>query len=457
MATQSSKPNFLFIMADQLRHDYLGCAGTDWIHTPNIDRLAARGVRFTQACANAPVCAPARISLATGVAPHRSGRLTNSDFLPRRQPTYYQQLRDHGYVVGCVGKVDLAKPDHFNGSRGDRPVMFTYGFTHPVEIEGKLHAGTSPEPLGPYGTYLASKGKYQAFYEDYRRRASNKKTAMSDTSILDAEDFADSFIGRRSCEWLEANTSEFPWHLFVSFVGPHDPYDPPAEYSARCRNRQVPDPLGVGRISDKPCWHADRRKGFTAEQITQARRQYIAAMELIDDQIGQIIETLERTGQAENTCIVFASDHGDMLGDHDMSHKTIFFESALRVPLIACGPGIASGAVSDTCVELSDIGPTLCELAGVPVLTDIDAKSFVPTLRDPAVSHRTSTLASLAAGRCVRTPRHKLVLNQNDVTELYDLEQDPGEQHNLASERRELLSEMKSLCGSRLKEGQWLR
>ena len=142
----SERPNILFIMSDQHRHDYVGCAGAKFIRTPNLDSLAARGVRFTQCCSNAPLCTPARIGLASGLQPSRLGSLDNESFLPRSVTTYYQRLRDAGYRVGCVGKLDLAKPDEYNGRDGDRPCVFGWGFTNPEEIEGKMDAGTSPTP-----------------------------------------------------------------------------------------------------------------------------------------------------------------------------------------------------------------------------------------------------------------------------------------------------------------------
>ena len=144
-----SRPNILFIMDDQHRYDYLGAAGADFLRTPHLDRVAAAGVRFTQCTTNAPVCAPARVGLASGLQPSRLGCLDNSGRLPLGTTTYYQRLRDSGYRVGCVGKLDLRKSDGYNGRYGDRPYAYSWGFTHPEECEGKMHAGSSPTPIGP--------------------------------------------------------------------------------------------------------------------------------------------------------------------------------------------------------------------------------------------------------------------------------------------------------------------
>ncbi|MBT3272035.1 MAG: sulfatase-like hydrolase/transferase, partial [Spirochaetales bacterium] len=139
---KAEKPNVLLIMSDQQRFDYLGYAGASFVNTPNLDRLAERGTAFSHCVTNAPVCAAARIGLATGLQPFRVGSLSNTSFLPRSSTTYYQRVRDNGYRVGCVGKLDLAKPDRYNGRYGDRPCIYGWGFTHPEECEGKMHAGS---------------------------------------------------------------------------------------------------------------------------------------------------------------------------------------------------------------------------------------------------------------------------------------------------------------------------
>src|SRR5210317_1006655 len=160
-----NKPNILFIMADQLRADYLSCDGATWVDTPNIDSIAAKGTLFKHCYTNSPVCAPARIALATGMRPHRVGALDNMSFLPAGERTYYQRVRDQEYYVGCSGKLDLAKPDSYNGPLGARPCTFGFGFTHPIEIEGKYHAGPREEPHGPFTAYLKEKGLFEQFKE----------------------------------------------------------------------------------------------------------------------------------------------------------------------------------------------------------------------------------------------------------------------------------------------------
>ncbi len=350
----TERPNVLFIMADQFRYDFMGCAGASFIDTPNLDRLASRGTRLTHCVTTSPICAPARISLATGLLPSRVGALDNAAFLPARVPTYYQQFRDHGYHVGCVGKLDLAKPDHYNGLCGDRPRAFGWGFTHPIECEGKMHAGNSAAPVGPYTNYLHGRGLLQRFHDDYQDRKKRGWTdGATEDSVLPADAFEDSYIGRTAVEWIgarsiergEGRSTEFPWHLFVSFVGPHDPYDPPTEYADRYRDKPMRPPIPADD-GGKPEWIKRRARTSTDEEVAVSRRQYCAATELIDDQIGAMMDALERQGLSDNTYVVFSSDHGEMLGDHGLYTKHCAYEASMRVPLIVSGPGIGRGETS---------------------------------------------------------------------------------------------------------------
>lgn len=461
---QTPRPNVLVIMSDQHRFDYLSCVGADFLHTPNIDRIAAQGVRFGQCTTNCPVCAPARIGLATGLQPYHLGSLDNHSFLPRSIPTHYQRFRDHGYRVGCVGKLDLAKPDGYNGRYGDRPCVYGWGFTHPEECEGKMHAGSSPTPLGPYGHYLKERGLLQAFYEDYReRRAKGWVIGASHDSVLPAEAFEDAYIGRRAAEWIRNVPDDFPWYYFVSFVGPHDPFDPPTEYADRYRDANVPDPI-ADDMGDKPEGVKRQRArrwspvlDASLGEIAVTRRQYCASISVIDDQIGQILDALQERGMAENTYVVYTSDHGEMLGDHGLYAKSVSYEPALRVPLLVAGPGIDGGRVSSALIELSDVNPTVCELAGLPPQENINARSFAPLLRGERKAHRTETISTIRQFQCIRTDRFKYVNNYHDMPELYDLQEDPQELHNIASREPALVAELTARLRKRSAENKWLR
>ncbi len=451
------RPNILFIMADQYRWDYLGYAGAGFVRTPNLDRLAARGVAFTHCYTNCPVCAPARIALATGLQPFRTGALDNQSYLPAGITTYYQRLRDQGYRVGCVGKLDLAKPDPYNGRHGDRPCVYGWGFTHPEECEGKMHAGMHPSPQGPYGFWLQDQNLYDRFYRDYRKRSeAGWIKGVSHDSVLPAEAFEDCYVGRRAARWIETIADDFPWHLFVSFVGPHDPFDPPEQYADHYRDAEVPEaiePCAEG----KPRWVRQRELGLSPDEVAHTRRQYCGSIEAIDRHVGLMVQALEERGMLENTIILFSSDHGEMLGDHGCYTKTLPYDSSIRIPLFVCGPGVKPGIESEALIELIDLAPTVCDLAGVPMGDNLDARSFLPILQGNGEAHRESIVSCMRNWRLIRTRTHKYVQNYNEPDELYEMAEDPDERVNRAADNPDLCRELQANLVRRYLEDKWLR
>lgn len=468
MEVQEKRPNVLLIMTDQHRFDYLGCMGADFLQTPNIDKIAKTGIKFNYCCTTAPICAPARIALATGLLPNRLGALENEVYLPiNNTRTYYQRLRDYGYQVGCVGKLDLAKPDTYNGRDGNRPCTYSFGFTLPLECEGREHA-FSPKVIGPYTAYLEEKGLLGKLWDAKRehKQIKNHKIIKHKTQYdlatadycLDAGDYEDAFIGRMAVNWLEKITDEYPWHLFVSFVGPHYPYDPPRSYADKYRNQTVSLPI-KDDMSGKPQWIKERAGASypNEAEIVVSRRQYCASISLIDDYVGQILDTLKSRGMLDNTYIIFASDHGDMMGDHNLYSKQVAYEPSLRVPLMAAGPNIAPGRESDALIELSDLNPTICELAGLPPQPDIDAQSFGRLLFGQTEQHRECAVCFNWNFRSIRTRDYKLIINYNDIPELYDMNNDSRELCNIADQNPEIVQELTQALRSRYQEGKWLR
>ena len=456
---KSDRPNILFIMADQFRFDYLGCAGGRFIRTPNIDALADRGYRFSTCTTPSPTCGPARMSLATGMMPHRLGALDNHAFLPRRFPTYYQAFRDNGYRTGIIGKLDLAKPDHYNGRYGDRPLVYSWGFTHPEECEGKQHAGSSPTPIGPYTHHLHERGLLETFHEDYLARKKAPSSWVNGgckDSALPTDAFEDAYIGRRSAEWIRSIPDDFPWYLQMSFVGPHNPFDPPTEYADRYRESAMPHPIR-DTMGGKPEWVKKDVVGATEDQIAVSRRQYCAAIELIDDQIGAVMKALRERNMDENTYIVFTADHGEMLGDHGLFGKHTSYEPSLRVPLIVAGPGIDKGERSDALVEMQDTHATLCELIGIDNLRDVDAISFAGILRGKQKEHRAETVNMETHQRGIRTETWKLIRSPNDVVELYDLSNDSQELNNVANQHPDTVKQLTQRLDRRIMDGHNLR
>jgi len=443
-AYKVERPNVLFIMADQHRHDWMGCGGVEQVSTPALDALAERGVRFTQATCNSPLCAPSRAALATGKRPPRCHVLDNSYSLDPDAWNVYQQFRRYGYRTGLFGKLDLHKPQGFNGAQGNLPILYQLGFTDPFEAEGKqhgahdvgiIHKDGSRERLllGPYQQMLNERGLLDAFSADYALREQSQ-SHYAEPSVLPCDAFEDAWIGQKSCEYLRKVGADSPWFLFVSFVGPHNPWDSPKEYLDRYRDVQMPEPIadmGADRAAWLQAQQESMGRGTDASTCQAMRRNYSGMVTLIDDYVAEMVEILEQRGELENTIIVYTSDHGEMLGDLGLVHKSVQYESALRVPMILAGPGVPQREPSDALVELFDLTPTLLELTGLPVPPNLDARSAVPLLKGETDEHRDVQIGQLPFTTGVRTKHHKAIINPNDRPELYDLQADPEELHNV--------------------------
>lgn len=458
------RPNVLFIIDDQHRHDFVGYAGADFVRTPNVDRLAERGTAFTHCCTNAPVCGPARIALATGLLPTRLGTTTNSrSFMPLSAPNHYRHFRDHGYRVELVGRHDLAKPGAPASLHGNRPLNFSYGFTRALEVEGGMSCARAGERTGqasgPYTRYLREQGLFADYVDDFAaRREKGWIIDASHDSVLPTEHHQDSFVGRKAVERIRGMETDYPWYMLVSFQGPHDPFDPPTEYAGRYREADVP-PAVPPRMEGKPRRVRRRREQYehaAPADIVRARRQYCAKIELIDAQVGRMMRALEERGMIDDTIVVFASDHGEHLGDHGLFVKHTAYEPSMRVPLAICGPGVERGT-TDALVELFDLNPTLVQMGGLPAQPDLDARSFVGVLRGERKAHREDCVACEGSYRAIRTRRYKYIETENDRRELYDLSQDRAEQHNIAEEQPDRSTELAARLRERFRQGKWRR
>jgi arylsulfatase len=472
-------PNVLLLMCDQLRFDFLGYAGASFAQTPTIDRLARQGTTFARCYTNSAICAPARVALASGQLPHRMGALDNSVSLPLSAQTYYRQLRDHGYAVGCVGKLDLAKTN-LDCGHGDLPRTYAWGFTHPMECMGRMdslqvrdhdparridyardlapevmagYADGLPRPKDPYTYWLEQQGLLDLYFKDMLLcRGMNWLDRHIHDSLLPTEAYEDMFIGNRAVEWLDRIETRQPWHLFVSFVGPHDPFTPPREYADRFRDTNVPPPV-ADDLSGKPVWIQKRATGpamrHNSETPTLARRQYLACMHAIDTAISRIVTCLDARGMSENTVILFCADHGEMLHDHGLITKHCAYEASAHIPLFATGPGIEAGKSAAAVTELIDVAATICDLAKCP-MAGIDGRSFAPLFRDAGAPHRDVAVCMETPYRAIMDDRYKYIENVNDRHEFYDLRSDPLELDNRITEAGDEVRRLRRRLAERL-------
>ena len=435
-----NQPNLLFLFPDQWRWDWLGCHdgsvtpyGKVPVRTPNLDALAQRGVRFTQCRTNSPVCASARACLAQGVRYERCGVPSNGYNTPVDSDTIFRRLRDAGCRTACTGKTDLQKQSVHKGLDGWTPAIGQLGFVESANQCGKWAAVASggERPADPYMASLHASGWAAAHLADYQRRRSDGKggTISAHATPLPRVHYTDDFCGRQALDMLTrwptqpSGEDAYPWMLWVNFPGPHEPFDPPAELARRYNGVDFPPPVAVP--DDAP-----------PQDHRQLRRNYAAMCEGIDQWVGRLLAAIEARGEIDNTVVLFASDHGEMLGDHGKWGKSVPHEGSVRVPLIAAGPGIPEGETRDDLVELIDIGATMLAAAGLDVPATYDARPLSIHGGEP----RDRQVSALGDWRMVCDGRWKLVQREGQPDELYDLEIDPAEVTNVAGEHADVVT-----------------
>jgi arylsulfatase A-like enzyme len=420
------KPNFLFFLPDQHRPDFVGTNPDLPVRMPNLTELGRRGVRFTNCYTPSPVCAPARACLASGRHYDRCQVPDNSVDYPLEQPTYYQSLRDAGYRVAGCGKFDLHKATNDWGLDGKR-LIEEWGFTDGIDNEGKydgvISYGNAGGPMGPYMAYLEERGLAQAHGEDLNSR----DASSTFPTPLPEEAYCDNWVAENGLALLRDIPEGHPWHLVVNFTGPHNPWDVTEGMKQRWEEVEFP-----------PAHHNDQ---FGGDVHCRVRQNYAAMVENIDRHIGRFLDELETRGELDNTVIIYSSDHGEMLGDHNNWGKGTWRESSSHVPLTVCAPGSLEGAVSDALVPLHDLCATMIDYAGAEALPQMDARSVRPVLEGQWGEHRKYLTSGLRDWRMVFDGRHKLVRDQQSIR-LFDLQEDPHEDVDIAADRPGLVEDL---------------
>jgi arylsulfatase len=438
---QMSKKNILFIMMDQLRWDGLGKTG-GWIKTPHLDALAEEGMLFNNCVTNSPVCIPSRVSLATGLYPHNTSVWQNQAYdLPVESHTWMQALREAGYSTGLIGKTHLHR--HKGDLRDREPMMNAYGFDHVNEIGG-------PRACMVLGSHMTDEwdkaGLLDAYIEDFKERFAGK-AYLPKPSVLPLHLYTDVYVGTKAADYIRGQQDDQPWFCMVSFGGPHEPWDAPEPYASMYDPALMPKPISRPSLDDSrikghldEVMDEDRHSPvMEAEDIAAMRANYAGNVTLIDEQIGQIIQVLKDKNMMDQTVIVFTADHGEMNGDHGLIYKDQFLNSAVNIPLLIWTPELKqsefAGSVYNEMVELFDVGPTMCELAGATLQHKQFAKSLVPVLNDPHEVHREEALSEIHGEIMIKNKQWKMVVNPQGVPYLlFNMENDPEEQHNVVED-----------------------
>ena len=421
-------PNFLFVLADHARYDWLSCHGSVPVRTPNIDALADRGIRLNQTYCNSPLCAPSRACLAAGRRYGRTNVPDNSlDFNPQ-QPTFMHLLRDGGYRVGACGKLDLWKKSEYKGLEGWTARHGQLGYTDTIDQAGKMDAVRqgSQQPKDAYMAYMHAHGLAQAHHDDYDKRYKTTGGRAAWACPFAREHHTDDFCGRAALQLLDRFPHGEPWHLQVNFPGPHPPYDAPAELLARYDDVTFPLP-----VNPDPAINADEHQAV--------RRQFAAMTEGIDEWLGWLIARVAQRGELDRTVIIFSSDHGEMLGDHGRWGKSKPDMTSVRVPLVVAGTGVTAQATSEALVELIDLSATFVDLAGIGVPEYFDGRSLAPLLRGDTRKHRDHATSGLHRFRVIVDERWKLTRYDDGRVELYDHQADAAELHECSAAQADVV------------------
>lgn len=434
------KPNFVFILTDQQRIDTIKANGFDYMETPNLDRLVKRGAYFENMYVTSPSCAPSRASLFSGTYPHTNGVFRNDEAWTY---CWVKELAEAGYRCVNVGKMHTM------------PIEGDFGFheRHVVENKDRDHPDL-PFYLDNWDKALKANGLEKPSRVTYAKRDDFADRLGAFIWELPKKLHPDVFVGETACWWLERYPGDEPFFLQVGMPGPHPPYDPTQEFLDKYIDKQLPEPI-VFDAENQPIPLQKLRDNHlanphdavvhieqaSAEQLHQQRAHYYANVTMIDEQVGYILDALEKRGVLDNTIIIFTSDHGDCLNDHGHSQKWNMYEQSVHVPaLVSCPKYISQNIRIDDLVSLMDLGPTILDYAGIDVPDWMEARSLKSLLseedeiRDRVFAEHAddAILTETNFMTMVREGEWKLVhFVDCEEGQLFNLESDPKEINNL--------------------------
>ncbi|PBB95193.1 sulfatase-like hydrolase/transferase [Mesorhizobium sp. WSM3862] len=475
----TSKRNVLFIMCDQLRFDYLSCAGHKSLKTPNIDRLASRGVRFTNAYVQSTVCGPSRMSAYTGRYVRSHGSTHNGVPLRVGEPTLGDHLREVGVRCALIGKTHMKADEEGMERLGiDRDSIIGVrvaecGF-EPFERDDGLHPSTSYDPDPAYDTYLRQHGfEAENPWEHWANSGEGENgenfngwlLVHADKAARIPEEHSETpYMTRRAMRFIEdAEAKGEAWCAHLSYIKPHWPYIVPAPYHTMYGKAEIQPAVRseAERVSPNPIFEAFQQerysKNFSRDEVRETVVPcYMGLIKQIDDQLGHLFDFMEKRGVFKNTLVVFTSDHGDYLGDHWLGEKYLFHDVAVKVPMIVYDPrpeaDVTRGTTSDALVEMIDLAPTFLDyFGGRPKPHVLEGRSLLSltsgerkSLRNYAVSEYDYSgdaarlkLAMPVSGcklYMITDGRFKLVHGEGVEPMFFDLQNDPGELRDLGRE-----------------------
>ncbi|MVW71828.1 choline-sulfatase [Bordetella sp. 15P40C-2] len=441
------KPNFLFLMADQLTAFALRMYGNGVCRTPNLDRLAARSTRYANMYCNFPLCAPSRVAMLSGRLPSAVGVYDNASEFSAEVPTFLHHLTLAGYNTILSGKMHFVGPEQHHG------------------FQERLTTDIYPSDFG--------------WTPDWREEIPIAPTGMNMRSVIEAGecrrsmqiDYDDEvvFRGVQKLYDLGRLHRDRPFFLAVSMTHPHNPYVSTRDFLELYRTEEIdmprvgPIPFDQQDAHSQRLWYMFRQDEYDLDDahVRTARHAYYAMVSYVDAQVGRLLDALRAMDLDESTVVVFTADHGDMLGERGLWYKWVHFEPAVRIPLLISVPGRRRAAVRHELVSLVDIFPTVLDLAGVHVPDDalpaLDGRSLADGLgvqqneTTGVVYGEMNGEGAHAPCLMLRKAWWKLIVADSDAPQLFDLQNDPHEQCNLAGkpEVREVERQLVALAGQK--------
>ena len=441
--------NVVFIVADQLRADCVGCYGNSIVRTPHLDRLARDGARFDAAFCQHPQCAPSRASFMTGRYPHITGCISNYVAMNPAELTLGEYLRQNGFATSAFGKSHLFEQKTRAG--------FAFTALCGGQNSERKDAETMGEPdnfANAYKPWLKANGHWESMVRMCKNRESReyRESFQAIPSPMSPQAYFDGWVGNQAVSELEKMPADRPFFMWVSFPNPHNPFEPPEPYASMYRPDDMPLPETFpGDLAGKPPHQLGyKRQGrgvynyenLTAEKLRKVIAYYYASITLVDDQVGKILDVLDRRNLRGDTLVVFTSDHGEFLGHHGLLLKStddypMLYDKGLHVPLICSHPGGVKKREINVPVELVDLFPTITEALGLPVPPEVQGASFLQSLISHAApSTKEYIFAETGAVKMIRGATHKLVYYPGQpYGELYNIVEDPLEKKNLYDDR----------------------
>lgn len=446
---ETKRPNVLFILCDDIRWNAMSCAGHPTLKTPNIDRIAHEGVRFSNMFCTTSLCSPSRASILSGLYAHTHGVVNNFTEFPEKITHWPMRLREQGYETAYMGKWHM-------GEDNDMPrAGFDFFATH--------------------------KGQGKYFDTEWNINGAGSKLIPG---------YYTTIVTDMALDWLKKDHGGKPWALCVGHKAPHSFYTPEEKYAHTFDSVRVPYPDSAFHLEDKPSWIKERlytwhgiygplfewRKKFPDDRPEAVKdfenmvHGYWGTILSVDDSVGRMLKYLEDTKQLDNTIVVFMGDNGLLEGEHGMVDKRTGHEPCLRIPLLVRYPGLAKGKVVDAQALTIDVAPSLLDLCGAKPLENIQGKSWVKLVRDGDPAWRKSwfyeynyekQFAYTPNVRAVRTDEWKYIHYPHGdgspdryIAELYNEKADPDERHNLINDPQQAgrISELKAELTRLMKE-----